>query len=42
MVSRARRLPRRAGTADKFIGGPVLFGSMALTIQNLWRLNDFF
>ncbi len=36
MVSRARRLLRRRGTADNFSVGPISFGPMVLTIQIVW------
>jgi hypothetical protein len=37
MVSRARRLLRRRGTADEFFGGLLSFGLIALTIQIIWQ-----
>ncbi len=37
MVSRARRLLRRLGTADKVSAGPISLGAMTVTIQILWQ-----
>jgi hypothetical protein len=37
MVSQARRLLQRLGTADKFLGESLILGSIALTIQIVWQ-----